>query len=154
VSKLTDEAIKAIINAHIKETLPENYDDELLPLDGGLWIQYDDKIIEYQCCSELNDYQEWEKIITEKSQTWEAIWIGHPWIFYRYKDIHIELSDYYEGTPEQEAIQTKMVFYRDDFIKKLQHELSVIQSFKARVYQVIDNGAYQNKDILKQKLIY
>lgn len=154
LSKLTDTSIKAIVDAHIEDTAPKDYDEELMPLDGGLLIRYDHKIIEHQCCSELNDYQEWQKIVTEKSQTWKQIWIGHPWIFYRYKENHIELSEYYDDAPNDEDIQTKMVFQQDDFIQQLQRELSEIETFKARLYRIIDTGNYSHKEVLKEKLIY
>lgn len=153
ISKITNELIIATINSHIKDTAPENYEDELLPLNGGLRIEHDDKIIEHQCCSELNDYHNWEDIITLESATWKEIWIGHPSIYYRIIDGRLELSEYYDANPDQSEIQTKMTFNKTEFIEKLNLELRQLHLFKDKVYRIIDQGDYENKEALKNLLI-
>lgn len=39
LSKLTDDLIIATINSHIEEIKPQDYYDQIIPLDGGLRIE-------------------------------------------------------------------------------------------------------------------
>ncbi|WP_336068323.1 hypothetical protein [Mesoflavibacter sp. CH_XMU1404-2] len=153
LSKVTDELIVATIKAHIDEIEPKDYYDQVVPLDGGLRIENDDLIIEHQCCSELNDYLNWKKIISETTKKWKEIWIGHPSVFYRNIGSKIELSEYYETNPKDKDIETKMSFELSEFIGELEMALSDLDKFKERVYRIIDNGNYENKEVLKKALI-
>ncbi|WP_299438221.1 hypothetical protein [uncultured Aquimarina sp.] len=153
ISKISNELIEKTIESHIDEIESNNYEEELVPLDGGLRIEHNDLIIEHQCCSELNDYQNWEKVLIEQSNDWKEIWIGHPSVFYRLTDDKIEFSEYYDDNPASKDITTKMVFEKADFFDQLTQSLAELKSFKKRVYQIIDNGNYENKEILKVGLI-
>ena len=153
LSKVTDKLIIATIKSHIDEIEPKNYYDQIVPLDGGLRIEKDNLLIEHQCCSELNNYVNWKKIVSEETKKWKEIWIGHPSVFYRYKGNEIELSEYYEENPKDEDIKTKMAFNKSDFIIELEKALLEMDEFKQRVYRIIENGKYQNKEVLKKALI-
>jgi hypothetical protein len=153
LSKVTDELLKATIDTHIEEIKSENYLDQIVPFDGGLRIESESLIIEHQCCSELNDYQNWAKIISEKSQKWKEIWIGHPSVFYRIKENEIELSEYYDDSPKEKDILVKMVLNKSDFVNGLEKALSELETFKENVYRIVDNGNYVNKEVLKKALI-
>jgi hypothetical protein len=153
LSKVTDELIVATIKSHIDEIEPKDYYDQIVPLDGGLRIEKDNQIIDHQCCSELNDYVNWKKITSEKTKKWKEIWIGHPSVFYRNKGNEIELSEYYETNPKDKDIKTKMSFEKTDFINELEKALSELEKFKKRVYRIIENGNYKNKEVLKKALI-
>ncbi len=153
LSKVTDDLIIATIDSHIEEIEPQNYYDQIVPLDGGLRIEKNNLIIEHQCCSELNDYQNWKKIITEKSKKWKEIWIGHPSVFYRNKGNEIEFSEYYDDTPKDAEIKTKMTFNEAEFINELNIANSELEEFKQKVYRIVENGNYENKEVLKKALI-
>lgn len=153
LSKVTDDLISATIDSHIRDIESENYYDQIVPLDGGLRIEIDNLIIEHQCCSELNDYLNWKKIISEKSKKWKEIWIGHPSVFYRIKGCKIEISEYYEGNPKDKEIKAKMTFENTDFINGLSNVLSELEEFKEKVYRIVENGNYKNKELLKKALI-
>ncbi len=153
LSKVTDDLIIATIDSHIEEIEPKDYYDQIVPLDGGLRIEKDNLIIEHQCCSELNDYQNWKKIITEKSKKWKEIWIGHPSIFYRNKADEIELSEYYDDTPKDKEIKTKFTFNYAEFINELEIANSELEIFKQKVYRIVENGNYENKEVLKKALL-
>ncbi len=153
LSKVTDELIVATIDVYIHEIVPETYHEQMVPLDGGLRIEKDNLLIEHQCCSELNDYVNWKKIIFEETKEWKEIWIGHPSIYYRYKGNQIELSEYYDTNPIDKDIKTKMSFEKSEFIGELRSALLELEKFKERVYQVIENGNYKNKEVLKRALI-
>ena len=153
LSRLTDDLIIATIESHIEEIESVDYYEQIVPLDGGLRIEKDNLIIEHQCCSELNDYQNWRKIITEKSKMWKEIWIGHPSIFYRDKGNEIELSEYYDYEPKVKEIKTKLTFNKSEFINGLERANSELEFFKQKVYRIIENGNYENKEVLKKALI-
>ncbi len=153
LSRLTDDLIIATIESHIEEIESVDYYEQIVPLDGGLRIEKDNLIIEHQCCSELNDYQNWGKIITEKSKKWKEIWIGHPSIFYRNKGNEIELSEYYDYEPKVKEIKTKLTFNKSEFINGLERANSELEIFKQKVYRIIENGNYENKEVLKKALI-
>jgi hypothetical protein len=153
LSKITDDLIIATIKSHIEEIEPKDYYDQIVPLDGGLRIEKDNLIIEHQCCSELNDYLNWEKIISKKSKVWKEIWIGHPSVFYRNIGNEIELSEYYDVTPKEKEIKTKMTFNETDFINELKRANSELEVFKQKVYRIVENGNYENKEVLKKALI-
>ena len=153
LSKVTDELLIATIDAHIEEIIPENYYDQIVPLDGGLRIEHENQMIEHQCCSELNDYKNWEKIISEKSKKWKEIWIGHPSVYYRMREDKIELSEYYEDSPKEENIVVKMVFNVSDFANGLEKALLELEVFKKQIYRIIDDGNYMNKEVLKISLM-
>lgn len=95
----------------------------------------------------------WKKVVSEKTKKWKEIWIGHPSVFYRNKGNEIELSEYYEKNPKDENIKTKMTFNISDFIIELEKALLELDEFKQRVYRIIENGKYQNKEVLKKALI-
>ena len=153
LSKITDELIIATVNSHIENIEPKDYFEQIIPLDGGLRIEKDNLTIEHQCCSELNDYENWKKILTEKTEYWNEIWIGHPSIFYRYRSNRIEFSDYYDTTPDDKNIKTKIIFEESDFIDGLKVVLSELEDFKNKVYRIIENGNYENKEVMKKSLI-
>ena len=153
LSKVSDELIIETINIHIEEIEPKNYHDQISPFDGGLRIVKNGMIIEHQCCSELNDYLNWKKIITDKTAKWKEVWIGHPSIYYRYNGNEIELSEYYDINPNYEDIEIKMTFEISEFLFNLEKALLELYKFKERVYKLIEQGNYQNKEILKKLLI-
>ncbi len=153
ISKVTNDLVIATIDSHIEGIEPKDYKEHVTPLDGGLRIEKDNMIIDHQCCSELNDYLNWKKIITDKSKKWKEIWIGHPSIFYRYKENKIELSEYYEGSPKDEEIKTKMTFNEMYFKNELERANLELEIFKKKVYQIVENGNYKNKEVLKKMLI-
>lgn len=64
--------------------------DEITPtsFEGGVIFTSNDKIIMTpQCCVSLQDHKEWSRI--HRSEKFERIWLGHPWIYYRIKGDNI-----------------------------------------------------------------
>lgn len=49
---------------------------------GGVILTSNDKIIMTpQCCVSLQDHVEWSRI--HRSESFQHIWLGHPWIYYK-----------------------------------------------------------------------
>lgn len=153
ISKLSDELIEKILKSHISDTESTDYEDDLTPLDGGLRIEFDKMTIDHQCCSELNDYKNWEKIIDAQTKEWNEIWIGHPSIYYRFDNDVIEISDYYDSNPKQEDIKTRLRLDKGEFLSKLEKSIVELNDFKRNLYRVVDIGDFKNKNILKGILL-
>lgn len=57
--------------------------DEITPtsFEGGVIMRSGDQLIMTpQCCVSLQDHKEWSRI--QRSESFERIWLGHPWIYY------------------------------------------------------------------------
>ncbi|MFN8674147.1 MAG: hypothetical protein U0457_18955 [Candidatus Sericytochromatia bacterium] len=66
--------------------------------NGGYCLKNNgDYVILPNCCCRFESITDWEKIINEKSLSWDMIWIGHPWIHYKIVDKMVIFSDYNEG---------------------------------------------------------
>jgi hypothetical protein len=98
ITTISDFELKVIIQKELKEIeLEENmkYEEYVTPLYGGIVIKENNKIIiEPQCCSDLNDLEEWLDIFNHSELEWHQLWIGHPWIFYRRQYGYVEFSNY------------------------------------------------------------
>ncbi len=65
-------------------------DAEITPMsfEGGVVLTSNDQLIMTpQCCVSLQDHREWLGIT--KSDVFQRIWIGHPWVYYLTKDDQI-----------------------------------------------------------------
>jgi hypothetical protein len=102
ITTISDFELKVIIQKELKEIeLEENmkYEEYVTPLYGGIVIKENNKIIiEPQCCSDLNDLEEWLDIFNHNELEWHKLWIGHPWILYRRQHGYVEFSNYCEDS--------------------------------------------------------
>ena len=153
ISKMSDNLIEAVILAHIEGMAPQEYKEQLLPIDGGLRIEHDDLVIEHQCCSEINDYQNWERIVDEQASEWKEIWIGHPSIYYRIAGNEIQFSQYYDTNPHHDQIEVRMTLDKIEFLEKLKIALDDLKVFKKRILSIIENRDFQNKEELARNIM-
>jgi hypothetical protein len=153
LAKLTPELIDPIIRNHIEDISPKDYDDKLMPFEGGLRIESRSEIIESQCCGDINDYKNWEKLMVKEISSWQDIWIGHPWIFYKFDQHSIFFSEYYDNAIDIDKIKIKLTLQKEKFKEALADELDNIKDFKIKLGRVIDQGNFENKETLKRTLI-
>lgn len=69
--------------------------DDLQPLRsfyGGYVLQTDAASIYPNCCGTLADLSEWETAANRREPTWLSIWIGHPWVYCRYRAPLLEFT--------------------------------------------------------------
>ncbi len=67
--------------------------DELGVLDGGLVLMGDgEPLLLPQCCGDLGAAQNLRAFLTEPSDTWTGVWIGHPMLSLRRSGAFIEFS--------------------------------------------------------------
>jgi len=153
ISRVNDVLIDLIVKNHILDVDPNSYDSELLPIDGGLRIEFDNQDINHQCCSEINDFKNWEQILKDQSKIWKDIWIGHPWIYYKVDKELIYFSEYYDNNMDQNDIKTMFAIDKNDFFTKLIVQFNELYKFRDKLEKVISNGDFQNKKILIEKLM-
>jgi hypothetical protein len=146
---LNDETIAALIMEHTKEVEPKNYSEELLPFDGGVYLKVGDKYIDSNCCGDISNIENWRMLFTANNTAWEALWIGHPEIAYKFDEKNIYLSDYIEAPKE---IETKFQFDKKEFLQLLETKLKLFDSFKEQAYKVIDKSKLENYIALKKVL--
>lgn len=163
-----------------KHAIAEEVEDSLpLSFEGGVVLMNGDKIIVTpQCCVSFEDYREWLEV--KKAESFKRIWIGHPWLYYQWKEEDILLSGliekdfdekwrYYEQTSENtmssyeswivkkahdvQQIQAEYCIHQDVFkaaILKLEKDLA---DFKAVLKRIILDLGHENADAIADSLI-
>lgn len=86
--------------ALVEKLYGEDWEEEdgWRPIPGGCVFHHEDHWISPQCCGDLTGLKEWAIATEHPCQEWTMIWIGHPWVEYRWsaKD-QIEISDLLVG---------------------------------------------------------
>jgi hypothetical protein len=49
-----------------------------------------------QCCGDLSDLSEWRDVLDDGSLDWQELWIGHPWVYARWRDGFLCISGFHE----------------------------------------------------------
>lgn len=150
ISTISDEELKIIIQHQLKDT---NIDDveEILSFEGGVVVSYDGVNITPQCCTSINDFENWQKIIYEKPKDWQQVWIGHPWIFSRFKDNHIEFSDYVETNDYSKSVRLIIDFI--SFQTAFMAMLKSIEAFRIRIECILKQEGYKNPSRIAMCLV-
>jgi hypothetical protein len=74
-------------------------------IEGGLSLLHEGKIIyAAQCCSDLANIKTWQDAAKSRETTWQWLWNGHPWLYSRYENGTIILSDYMESEPKSLSV--------------------------------------------------
>ncbi|QGJ70261.1 Hypothetical protein PBC10988_19560 [Planctomycetales bacterium 10988] len=104
IQNLSDRQLEIILDAELKKLEIEDIAtceiDELVAFSGGfaLWTEEEGAIYEPQCCGDLKDLASWKEAAIYQKGNWEMLWIGHPWLSYRYENGFLQLSDLHEDT--------------------------------------------------------
>lgn len=151
ICKVSEKLMDLFFRGYIGRFEPEEYEEKLPPLDGGLRIEEAGEVIEHQCCSELDDYLIWAEILKVRAAHWTEIWIGHPWIYYRIEGSSIYFTDYCEDLPDN--MDYKFVFDKEIFFAKLRGQLISLYEFGHKLRRYVQQGDFQKKDALLSKLI-
>jgi hypothetical protein len=105
--------------------------DELGPLNGGYCLQaHGEGWVEPGCCSDLGNIEEWAKASVYRSEAWEMVWIGHPWVSVRYSEGLLVFSKPHESNFPDDwfAIEPGALNLAVDFarVKLEQFELTLL----------------------------
>jgi hypothetical protein len=69
-------------------------------ISGGLSLVHDGEvIIASMCCSDLSNIESWNEAVAYRGSDWHMLWNGHPWVYVRYEDGDLLMTDYTEGEP-------------------------------------------------------
>jgi hypothetical protein len=68
-------------------------------LNGGLALRCSssDVLIEPGCCADLGDACNWKEPAGYRGAEWKMLWIGHPWLSFRYREPWLVLSERHES---------------------------------------------------------
>ncbi|QDU47755.1 hypothetical protein [Gimesia panareensis] len=124
----------------IHETLD---DPDCLPeLPGGfvLLSQTGEVLVEPTCCCSLKDLENWEAAAQNRSQSWQTLWVGHPWISTRFQTPWVILSDYHELEME---IPERWVVRRQELQQAIQNAERELTQFSLKLERVLEKWALQ-----------
>jgi hypothetical protein len=78
--------------------LEEDYSLEYVsPIIGGYVLKsLNDVLLWPQCCGDLSNITEWEKVLNCKSSQWIEIWVGHPCVSARFENNLLFISGLHE----------------------------------------------------------
>jgi hypothetical protein len=156
IDNIEDETIVKIIDQVLldfKENSLEEYECLHIHFEGGIYIQYGTNTIDSQCCSDIADIETWRDLLTAENTEWKDIWIGHPWVYYKFDDTYIYFSNYDDSGTDMPV--TAFQISKKEFCALLELKLNMFDAFKQRVYQVIDVNDFahiSDKGIVKKWL--
>lgn len=141
IENIDDESLEMMVAAKLTEVEFDNPDERgfVLSFDGGIVLKKDDEVlIEPSCCGDLENIENWEKVVENRSSGWGEVWIGHPWILYKRKNGVISFSDYTEANMNDvKEVKTRFEVeeseFKDELDKVIHHQLR----FKNRVLTIL-----------------
>jgi len=116
----------------------EDFEEIEKNIYGGIVIFENEKIIlSTQCCGDLSNLDEWDNIFGTKTDDWTMLWIGHPFVYYRYNNSYIEFSEATEGSAD---VNTKVDFKVSlSWLKSQINEIRDKQdNFRKRIENIFD----------------
>jgi hypothetical protein len=137
ISSLDEETLLAVIRHQIGTDKITNYDEVSFVLEGGVYLEYEDKTIQSQCCGDISNIENWRTLLHANNTSFEELWIGHPTVLYKFDKDNIIISDYTEPGPE---ITNKFLFDKEEFISLLSEKIKAFDDFKIRIFEVIDKS--------------
>lgn len=101
ITTINDDELVEIVKNELKDVELPDFEEQVSRMYGGIVLIEDNKIyIEPGCCGDIGNISGWESIFEKELNTWNQLWIGHPWIFYRNNNEIIEFSNYTESNPD------------------------------------------------------
>lgn len=153
VSRIGEELLARLVVESIADLAPEDYAEQLQPLDGGLRIAAGDVVIDSQCCGDIGNYENWQRLLTQAPTKWQELWIGHPWIYARFDDDFAYFSEYYDYEQAPTDIRPRLVLPREEFVAGLREALAGLYAFFYLLRRVVlADGAGENKAALLDRL--
>lgn len=150
LENLDEETIVAIIQNQIGNR-EINSDEELFIFEGGIYIEQDNKTIVSQCCGDISGIEKWKELFIENNTYYKEIWIGHPWIFYKFDATKIYISDYIEKHTI-DGLEIKFEFPKTEFLERLKQKIDLFDQQKIKIFETIDKNNFKEKEILKRRL--
>ena len=138
IEQISRNNLEIIIKKHLEGINLSNFEDELLSFSGGIVIRDNNEIIiEPQCCCDLSNLDDWIEI-KDNSDEFSDIWIGHPWVFYKFENNKIIFTDYYEQDLNTiEKLSEKIKLCKKDFLCEIEMIKEKRNEFEIIIRQVL-----------------
>jgi hypothetical protein len=132
IETINSEQLSEILKKELNKIDLDEFEYQIEQLCGGVAIEVDDNIIiTPSCCGDLGNLSGWEDIFSSEVGTWQKLWIGHPWIFYKRIGGMVEISEYSDSNLEDfkdiKAIYTLLeneLFEEVKRIRRLQNDFT------------------------------
>ncbi len=152
IENIDDESLETIVVAKLTEVEFDDPDERgfVLSFDGGIVLKKDDEVlIQPSCCGDMENIENWEKVIDNRSSGWAEMWIGHPWVLYKRKNGIISFSDYTEvNINEVKNVKIKFEVeeteLKDELEKVMQHQIR----FKNRILNILKKMNIDNAETI------
>ncbi|MBL1223456.1 hypothetical protein JET18_21640 [Chryseobacterium sp. L7] len=122
--------------------------------DGGIALIENNKaLVLPTCCGDIGNIKEWKKILENKTEEWDELWIGHPWIFYKKVNGKVQLSDYSDESLK-DLINIQPVLEIDELELKIELEKAEKQliNFKNRISKILEKMEVKKFDKISEML--
>ena len=150
IETINDKELEEILKHRLRDM--ESPIEEVWKMDGGIaLIENNELYIEPQCCGDIGNITGWESIFETEENTWDQLWIGHPWVYYRRNNGRIDFSVYIEPSPEYPTDYEVLITVTES---DLQTELIKIRKlhndFEHRIRKTLDKmGISHSEEISK-----
>ncbi|WP_209919877.1 hypothetical protein [Chryseobacterium jejuense] len=154
IETIDDESLHTIVAAKLTEVEFDDPDDIgfVLSFDGGIVLKKDDEVlIEPSCCGDIENIENWEKVVENRSSEWAEIWIGHPWVFFKRENGIISFSDYTEANiTDVENVKTKFEVEESVFNEELEKVMYHQIHFKNRISDILKKMNIDNAERISE----
>ncbi len=160
ISEIVDEDLEKFIHVQFKKEIQKKVDlKEVQSFYGGIVIEniQDKKAsIHHTCCGLIADYKYWLPFLEQKSNKWQRIWLGHPWIFGKIENDRLYLTQFLECDEKDLLNNIDLKYYEFDLIHfkdKFNKALNELDSFKKRIVSILEKNKTPFAEKIAEKLI-
>ncbi|BAP29984.1 uncharacterized protein CHSO_0947 [Chryseobacterium sp. StRB126] len=150
IRTIDDESLQIIVAAKLTEVefdAPEEM-GFVLSFDGGIVLKKEDEVLILpSCCGDIENIENWEKVIDNRSSEWAEMWIGHPWVFYKREKGVISFSDYTEANiNDVKDVKIKFDIEESEFKDELDKVMYHQTHFKNRISDILKKMNIDNAE--------
>lgn len=141
IKTIDDESLQIIVAAKLSEVEFDDPDENgfVLSFDGGIVLKKDDEILIHpSCCGDIENVENWQKVVDNRSFGWAEMWIGHPWVLYKRENGVISFSDYTEiNINEVKNVKVRFEVEESEFQTELGKVIQHQVRFKNRILNIL-----------------
>ncbi|MCT2561321.1 hypothetical protein [Chryseobacterium herbae] len=155
IEMIDDGNLEIILGTDFKGIKPTELEEDMLTaFDGGIALMEDNKAwVLPTCCGDIGNIKEWKKILEDKTEEWNELWIGHPWIFYKKVNGKIQLSDYSDvNLKDAKNIQAHIEVDELELKTELEKAEKQQINFKNRISKILEKMEIKNFDVISEIL--
>ena len=136
ISELVDLGIiRKVLGCHFEDCDLEDL-STICTLYGGLYLSAGDRLIAPGCCGDLSNISDWRRASQHIAESWEMVWIGHPWTHVRVEGDILCFAEISESDPPVNT-EPFMRVPRADLLEALEKAEEQIAQFRKRLKPVL-----------------